>query len=189
MNTFSSGRCGCLKDRYLEHFRWNWAQFNATIPHRWLVNIGWGNGLVPTGNKPSPEPVLTRSMLPSGVTRPQWFNSSCCTNFAIYMMVSCYGNAFLIVGPLWGDSLHNGPGMQSFNVSFIVNLEQIAELLVIRDIMMLMWNHCNEITFIVLNPVNNLLRGSWWNWLCINHCTWAAEYSLYVFSYLNFFRP
>ena len=108
-----------------------------------------------------------RSMLPSGVTRPQWFNSSCCTNFAIYMMVSCHGNAFRIVGPLWGDSLHKGPEMQSFNVSFIVNLEQIAELLVIRDIMMLMWNHCNEIKFIVLNPVNNLLRGSWWNWLCI----------------------
>ena len=26
----------------------------------WLVNIGSGNGLVPSGNKPLPEPMLTK---------------------------------------------------------------------------------------------------------------------------------
>ena len=31
----------------------------ATTPHWWLVNIGLGNGLVPSGNKPLPERVLT----------------------------------------------------------------------------------------------------------------------------------
>ena len=34
---------------------------NETRPHRWLVNIGSGNGLVLSGNKPLPEPVLTQS--------------------------------------------------------------------------------------------------------------------------------
>ena len=33
------------------------------------VNIGSGNGLVPSGNKPLPEPMLTQISL---VTRPQW---------------------------------------------------------------------------------------------------------------------
>ena len=30
-----------------------------TWPHLWIVNIGSGNGLVPSGNKPLPEPLLT----------------------------------------------------------------------------------------------------------------------------------
>ena len=33
---------------------------NATTPHWSLVNIGSGNGLVPSGNKPLPEPMLTQ---------------------------------------------------------------------------------------------------------------------------------
>ena len=33
---------------------------NAMGPHRWQVNIGSGNGLVPSGNKPLPEPMLTK---------------------------------------------------------------------------------------------------------------------------------
>ena len=32
----------------------------VTRPYRWLVNIGLGNGLVPSGNKPLPEPMLTQ---------------------------------------------------------------------------------------------------------------------------------
>ena len=35
------------------------SQANATTPHWSLVNIGSGNGLVPSGNKPLPEPMLT----------------------------------------------------------------------------------------------------------------------------------
>ena len=46
-------------DEYLKYFLWNCYQVNATIPHWSLVNIGSGNGLVPSGNKPLPEPVLT----------------------------------------------------------------------------------------------------------------------------------
>ena len=33
---------------------------NATEPYWWQVNIGSGNGLVPSGNKPLPKPVLTK---------------------------------------------------------------------------------------------------------------------------------
>ena len=44
---------------------------NATGPHWWQVNIGSGNGLVPSGDKP----MLTyRSMSPYDVTWPQWVN-------------------------------------------------------------------------------------------------------------------
>ena len=35
------------------------SQVNTTTPHWSLANIGPGNGLVPSGNKPSPEPMLT----------------------------------------------------------------------------------------------------------------------------------
>ena len=34
----------------------------ATGPYWWYVNIGSGNGLVPPGNKPLPEPVLTQDL-------------------------------------------------------------------------------------------------------------------------------
>ena len=37
------------------------ALWNTTRPHWRLLNIGSGNGLVPSGNKPLPEPMLTQS--------------------------------------------------------------------------------------------------------------------------------
>ena len=42
-----------------KYFLWNCYQANAKTPHWSLVNIGSRNGLVPSGNKPLPEPVLT----------------------------------------------------------------------------------------------------------------------------------
>ena len=41
-----------------------------------IVNIGSGNGLVPTGNKSLLSQCWPRSMSPYGVSRPQWANSS-----------------------------------------------------------------------------------------------------------------
>ena len=43
-------------------FCWNLLDYemNAKGPHRWQVNIGSGNGLVLSGNKPLPEPMLTQ---------------------------------------------------------------------------------------------------------------------------------
>ena len=48
-----------LSDKYIKNFLWNCYQVNVTTPHWSLVNIGSGNGLVPSGNKPLPEPMLT----------------------------------------------------------------------------------------------------------------------------------
>ena len=48
-----------IKDRCFEHFLWNCTQANITRPHWCPVNIGPGNGSMPSGNKPSPEPMLT----------------------------------------------------------------------------------------------------------------------------------
>ena len=46
--------------KYLKYFLWNCHQVKAKTPHWSLVNIGSGNGLVPSGNKPLPEPMLTK---------------------------------------------------------------------------------------------------------------------------------
>ena len=42
------------------HFLWICSQMNAREHFWWQVNIGSGNGLVPSGNKPLPEPMLTQ---------------------------------------------------------------------------------------------------------------------------------
>ena len=49
-----------FNDKYLKYFLWNCYQVNATTLHWSLVNIGAGNGLVPSGNNPLPEPMLTQ---------------------------------------------------------------------------------------------------------------------------------
>ena len=42
------------------------------------ISIGWGNGLLPYGNKPLPQPVLTSPMIALfGFTRPQGVHSLC----------------------------------------------------------------------------------------------------------------
>ena len=61
-----------FNDKYLKYFLWIFYQVNATTPHWSLVNSGSGNGLVPSGNKPLPEPCWPRSLSPYDVTSPQW---------------------------------------------------------------------------------------------------------------------
>ena len=56
-----------FSDWWLRHLLWNCPNMNVTGLHWWSVNIGWGNGWVPSGNKPLPEPMLTQAF-----TRPQW---------------------------------------------------------------------------------------------------------------------
>ena len=48
-----------FNDKYLKYFLWNCFQVNATTHHWSIVNIGSGNGLMLSGNKPYPEPMLT----------------------------------------------------------------------------------------------------------------------------------
>ena len=50
---------GNLNDSWLRHLLWNCPNMNVIGLHWWSVNIGSGNGLVPSGNKPLPEPMLT----------------------------------------------------------------------------------------------------------------------------------
>ena len=46
--------------RWLRHLLWNCPHMNVNGLHWWLVNISSGNGLVPSSNKPLPEPMLTQ---------------------------------------------------------------------------------------------------------------------------------
>ena len=62
---------------------WHQEQFelHANRHHWWWVNAWSGSGLVPSGNKPLPEPIgALICMSPCGVTCPQWVNRSKFTN-------------------------------------------------------------------------------------------------------------
>ena len=48
-----------FNDKYLKYFLWNCHQVNAKTSHWSSVNIGSGNRLVLSGNKPLPKPMLT----------------------------------------------------------------------------------------------------------------------------------
>ena len=48
-----------INDVYIKYLLWNRYQMNATSPHWSLVNIGSGDGLVPSGSKALSEPMLT----------------------------------------------------------------------------------------------------------------------------------
>ena len=68
-----------LQNSYLAHFlsmfcyiNWIGTCYNDTTG--WLFDIGSGNGLVPLGNKPLPDPVLSKFMTSFEVTQPQWVN-------------------------------------------------------------------------------------------------------------------
>ena len=81
LNSLTPGRCGCnLKSVMFKLIsRIDILSISCEIAPRWmpqdliwwLVNIGSGNGLVPSGNKPLPEPMLTKIFV---VTRSQWVN-------------------------------------------------------------------------------------------------------------------
>ena len=49
-----------FSDRWLRHLLSNCPNMNVAGVYWWSVNIGSGNGLVPSGNKPLPEPMLTQ---------------------------------------------------------------------------------------------------------------------------------
>ena len=49
-----------FRDSWLRYLLWNCPNMNVTGLHLWSVNIGSGDGLVPSGSKPLPEPVLTQ---------------------------------------------------------------------------------------------------------------------------------
>ena len=44
----------------ITHSLWNCPEVNATKPHWWWVKYWCSNGMVPSGNMPLPEPMLTQ---------------------------------------------------------------------------------------------------------------------------------
>ena len=77
INSLVLGRCGCnfksvISEHMLriivhEHFLWNFSHVNATEHLWWYISIGWGNGLVPSGNLSECWP---RSNSQYDITRP-----------------------------------------------------------------------------------------------------------------------
>ena len=63
---------------------------NDTEPCWWEVNIGSGNGLVPLGNKPLPEPMLTQFLVAYGVARPQWVKQELIKPVNSWIMVALH---------------------------------------------------------------------------------------------------
>ena len=49
-----------FSDWWLRYLLRNYSNMHVTGLHWWSVNMGSGNGLVPSGNKPLPEPMLTQ---------------------------------------------------------------------------------------------------------------------------------
>ena len=84
-NSLCPGRCG--SDFQYVNFKHNLGidilSIQENITQEWMpedlvdgkFNIGSGDGLVLSGNKPSPAPVLPRCPTPYDITRPQWVNS------------------------------------------------------------------------------------------------------------------
>ena len=71
--SLAPGGCGCyllnhVEDRHLQRFLWN-SPLTLDISRRWF---GWC--LTQADNKPLPLPMLSQSILPCGVTKPQWVN-------------------------------------------------------------------------------------------------------------------
>ena len=61
----SHGRCGWNFNCVICWYRIvNVVIMNATTPHWWSVNSGAGNGLVPSGTKPLPDPMWSSSVTP-----------------------------------------------------------------------------------------------------------------------------
>ena len=49
-----------MKGKYLQSYLRNDPQLNATRSHWWLISIGSGKGLVPSGNKQLTKTMLTK---------------------------------------------------------------------------------------------------------------------------------
>ena len=65
-----------FSDWWLRHVLWNCTNMNDTELYWWSVNICSGNDLVPSGNEPLPEPMLTYISVAVWITRPQRVNWS-----------------------------------------------------------------------------------------------------------------
>ena len=78
-------------DWWLGYFLWNRPQLKVIGPYRCCVSNGSGNGLVPSSNKPLPEPMLTQIY---GAISPQWID-----------MTDLIGHPCVCWWPSWANCL------------------------------------------------------------------------------------
>ena len=143
----------------------------VTRPHWWVVSFDSCNGLVSSGNKPLPEPILLRSVSPYGVTRPQWVNSNTrynqeCT-YRQVISVTCVStdkdpymwHNIDCCGTMITDKCFEEWMLIEVN-KFSVNIKKIKNMILhsIRDVD----NHIyeKELNGIAIETVN------WFNWFC-----------------------
>ena len=141
--------------------------------HWWWVNIASGNGLVPSGNKPLPEPMLTQIGItrPNGITRPQWVNATDISGLSYLIISQDY--PYL---ELFADFVSSESGLD-FTGSFVdlwvvqVNVDGLLSWLVLtrgRFGYGALWRRCSE---------NMLAQSqsclSWW---------WNDKETLFVFA-------
>ena len=58
----------CCSNYFHEHFQCYWLQINGVGPNLWWVNIGSGDGLVPSDTEPLTEQMLTKIYVATGTT-------------------------------------------------------------------------------------------------------------------------
>ena len=74
-------------------------------PHQWEVNIGSGNGLVPSGMKPLHEQCWASCAMPYGVIRPQWVKHK------------HFPNPFVVI-IMWKSKQKNSTNMLKINIHY-----------------------------------------------------------------------
>ena len=106
------GRCGCNRKFVIFKVMCrinilsvsneiNYLQMNATTPPWWLVNTGLGKGLVPSGNKPFPEPMLATDLCRHMASLGQ-------NELTVFIMTSSNGNIFPRYWPIV-RGIHRSP--------------------------------------------------------------------------------
>ena len=132
-----------------EHFQMNCLQRNAAGPHWLPVNIGSGDGLLLSGNKPLHEPCWIRTVMPYGVTSSRWINS------------------VMSISALWNircDDASNLPSKNlilyhvSFRLYRSVNLLTLKQFLIFKSLTFY-WDMRNYINGSVEDVTNSIVNA------------------------------
>ena len=120
-NSLTTGRCDSnfrwsiakcnfwtyVMDKVHGHFLQNRPQVNAKEHIGWKVNIGTDNGLVPSGTKPLPEPMLIQicvTICHPWATKSQWSGQMLFDNLCSFLLYFSEQDLFWFIismEPLW----------------------------------------------------------------------------------------
>ena len=92
-----------------------------------MINIGTGDGLVPSGNKPLLEAMLTKFYDPYGASRLRWVNLVQLLLMSTHYVLYCFEYPDSKVhganmGPIWGRRDPGGPHVGPMNFALWVNM-------------------------------------------------------------------